>query len=57
MSEREIILVDEEEALSKEDLRASLYKDFIAQWTPESVPACDEGMRLLMDLAEMSPVL
>ena len=56
MAEREIVPIADELAADALAGRAERYKLFIAQWDMESMPACDRGMILLMDLAENHPI-
>ena len=54
--EREIVPIADELAADVAAGRAERYRQFIAQWELEDMPACDRGMILLMDLADAHPI-
>lgn len=45
---------DEQRAQQQSERQARL-REFIGQWELEDIPACDEGMALLMAFAEAHP--
>lgn len=55
MTERTIIPAADEEATRVRHLEALRLKAFCSQWDLESIPACDEGMALLLKFADAHP--
>lgn len=51
----EFISVDEEMAAEQRLADEASYKEFVAQWDTENIPACDEGMRLLKAFSDAHP--
>ena len=45
---------DEEQARQKTE-RLTRLREFVGQWSLDDIPACDEGMALLLDFAEAHP--
>jgi hypothetical protein len=45
---------DEQKAQQESDRKATL-RQFVSQWQTEDIPACDEGVSLLLDFAEAHP--
>jgi len=48
----DIVSVQDEEVARLNVESAARFNEFISQWTMETIPACDEGMALLLHLAE-----
>jgi hypothetical protein len=55
MAETEIISRQQEEATRAEGAAAARFTEFSSQWNMESMPACNEGMALLLDFADAHP--
>jgi len=51
----EIVSVQYEEATRLKGESAARFNEFISQWTMETMPACDDGMRLLLQFADAHP--
>jgi hypothetical protein len=51
----EIVSVQDEEATRLKTATAARFNEFISQWNMETMPACDDGMRLLLQFADAHP--
>jgi hypothetical protein len=51
----DIISVQAEQAARLKTETAARFSEFVSQWTMETMPACDEGMRLLLQFADAHP--
>jgi hypothetical protein len=51
----EIVSVQDEEATRLKSETNARFNEFISQWTMETMPACDEGMALLLQFADAHP--
>jgi hypothetical protein len=51
----EIVSAQDEEATRLKGEAAARFNEFISQWTLETMPACDDGMRLLLQFSDAHP--
>jgi hypothetical protein len=51
----EIVPVQDEAAARLKTETAARFNEFISQWTLETMPACNDGMRLLLQFADAHP--
>jgi hypothetical protein len=55
MADTKIISRQEEEATRAKGEATARFQEFISQWTIETMPACNEGMALLLAFADAHP--
>jgi len=55
MADTEIISAQQEEAARQKGEAAARFNEFISQWDTENIPACNEGMALLLEFADSHP--
>lgn len=51
----DIVSIQDEEAARLKAEGAARFNEFISQWTMETMPACDDGMKLLLQFADTHP--
>ena len=51
----EIVSIQDEQAARLKGEAAARLNEFISQWTLETMPACDDGMKLLLQFADAHP--
>ena len=51
----QIVSAADEEATRQRTEQSTRLQQFISQWDMETIPACDEGMTLLLQFAEAHP--
>jgi hypothetical protein len=51
----DIVSVQDEEATRLKTEATARFNEFISQWTMETMPACNEGMALLLQFADAHP--
>jgi len=55
MAETQVVSMQDEEAARRKAEASTRFNEFISQWTLETMPACDEGMVLLLQFADAHP--
>ncbi|WP_158788615.1 hypothetical protein [Granulicella sp. L46] len=55
MAEAQVLSIQDEEAARRKAEASTRFNEFISQWTLETVPAGDDGMKLLLQFADANP--